>query len=158
MTTILVTDTEIAWDSLQTFDNERSISPTDKVRVVGKKIIAFGGDTDLEEHMVKWIGAGADPLKRPAPRENSEFEMLVIDKNGITLYSTANNGIKVSAPLGIGTGGQLARGAIAYGEITGTKVSALDAVRAAALVDIYTGGTIKTLNIKKALGRKRAVK
>ena len=159
MTTIAVTSTDVAWDSLQTFGDERNISPTEKVRVLkdargSLKIIGVSGDSEHTDALMLWALAGASIEARPGGLE-IEYEVLVIDKNGFTLFSHSNHGVKVSAPFCIGNGGLLARGAIALGEVEKRPVSALNAVKAAAIVDINTGGEIKSLNIKDALKRKR---
>jgi ATP-dependent protease HslVU (ClpYQ) peptidase subunit len=161
MTTIAVTSDEVAWDSMQTLDGDiRSISPTEKVQVIGNKILCFAGNSDDEVRLVEWMKKGAQPSRFPKFDADSDFEAIVIAPGSFKLYSEkVRSGVPVTPPLVLGSGGRLALGALAYMRLTDAPMSAVCAVRAAATVDTFTGGEIKSLRIKDHItskpGRKR---
>lgn len=160
MTTIAITSTEVAWDSMQTLDgNIRSISPTEKVQVIGNRILCFAGNSDDEVRLIEWMEKGAKPSKFPQFDDKSDFEAVVIAPGNFKLYSEkSRSGVPVTPPLVLGSGGSLALGALTHMRLTGAPISAVQAVQAAADVDTFTGGEIKSLQIHETLSRPRRKK
>lgn len=156
MTTVAIVADEIAWDSLQMLNGDvRAATPLDKVRVIGSKILCFAGNSDDEVAIVEWLEKGGKPSRFPKPQPDSDYEAVVISDKGVLLYTdNMTKGVPISTPHCIGSGGAKALGALAYMRLTGVPENAVDAVKAAALVDAYTGGEIKSLRISEVLARK----
>ena len=142
MTTIVITETEIAYDSQVTTSNQRHRCAFEKVQSRGGCIFAFAGDASLFEACMKWYLNGAKPKKAP----KGDWHMAVVTKSNMWWYTyESRNGVKVVAPLTLGSGADFAAGALEHG------ATAREAVAVAAKRDIYTGYDIKVINISEAL-------
>ena len=152
MTTIAVSEFEIAWDSQVTKGNVKASVAVDKVVVVDNKIYACCGDADCCEALPKWHAAGAKTKKIP----EGDWEMLVISERGIKHYTDSMpTGMTSPVPTAIGSGGDFALTALRMGK------SAAEAVSVAIGMDIFSGPPVKVLrfdDVFKAAKRKRAVK
>ena len=65
MTTIAVSETEIAWDSQLTNGNVRHQALTEKVSVIGKTIYGCAGDAGACQHAPEWHAKGARVRSAP---------------------------------------------------------------------------------------------
>lgn len=115
---------------------------------VGETLVEiFGtrGDADLGTAYVDWHSGGRDPDRRPEwPPEAVDgdfFEALHLTRDGKVYWVGGYNfaKVEVSAPMAIGSGGNLARAAMLLGK------SPQEAVAFAAQYDPHTGGKILTL-------------
>ena len=138
MTTIAVTKHEIAWDMMESMGNVKRISATDKVIVINGVIYGVAGDSEMCEHIPHWHAKGAKLKDLP----EGDWEMLVVNDKGLHLYANeAPRGFPISFPFAIGSGGKFALVHLSNG------MSAIDAVKKAAELDIYTGAPFKSLNL-----------
>lgn len=159
MTTIVLTETEIAYDSWQVFDGvERNVSPTDKVRCPRPGVImAFAGDTDDEARLFNWLAAGGHEEDKPLfEKDKSDFVMVVITKKAgktVAHYYCEQGmaGTPISLPYCLGSGAHYARGALNFASRKKLKISAKEAVEAAADSDVNTGGEIKSAKVEALL-------
>jgi hypothetical protein len=146
MTTIAVTEDEIAWDSQATAGWTRSQVPFEKVTVVGRKIIGCSGDVSSIERLPKWIAGGANPKKAP----DGEWRCIVISATSCRIYSDDDlHGELSMLPAAIGSGQDFALGALFAGK------SAQEAVEIAARLDVMTGGEIKSLPLNTVFKRRK---
>jgi hypothetical protein len=146
--TVVATDGKtIAADSLTTFGYERSGQPAQKIVCKGGKIYAYAGVTCLFPVLIDWHLKGADPGSMPKMGDE-EWSMLVIDRDGMNLYSSAPYPLKVAAPFAIGNAANFALGALALG------VSSKAAVEVAIKLSTVCGGEIQVIDISEALGLK----
>ena len=106
MTTIAVSETEIAWDSQLTNGNVRHQALTEKVSVIGKTIYGCAGDAGACQHAPEWHAKGA--RVRSAPK--GEWTMLVVTRRGLRVYdensgqwAVVSNNIAVAAGSGMKT-------------------------------------------------------
>ena len=161
MTTIIITDREIAWDSQVTDETGEKLSyhRFDKVVVEGGRIFAFAGDTDLFEPVRKAIRRGLKPDKFPALPDHGEFTIIEISRAGMKEYTEAQKfGCAVIPPICIGTGARYARGAIEFATRRGVAFTASEIIEISKNCDSYTGGPVNTLNIEDALQKAESMK
>jgi ATP-dependent protease HslVU (ClpYQ) peptidase subunit len=146
MTTIAFDRTHIAWDSQGTLGNEKVGYPLQKVWTVGKVIYGFAGDYAYADPVVQWHAKGARP-RSAADITGGSWEMLVISAKGANLYTNETLfRTPLNEPFAIGSGSHFARGALL------AKVPAYQAVRIAAICDVYTGGEINSLAFSEVFG------
>lgn len=161
MTTIVITQEVIAWDSQVTTGDERGISATEKVRLVRPGVIlAFAGDLADHASLEAWLHEyGHDHRSFPRARRHASFEAAVITKDGFFTYDERcdGHGVKVNTPICLGSGGAYARSLLAANAELRLrrKITVLEAVRVAGTLDVNTGPPYKVLNIAKELARKR---
>ena len=170
MTTIVITEDEIAWDTQISVGNVRVYaSGLPKVIVKGGKTYASAGDSDAGERLPDWERAGADPETAPG----GDWELVVVSlykgKPRARVYGHGsggdNTGQNLSGhwlpfPLVLGTGGDYALGALKLGQVQRRHVSATIACKVGALIDINSGGEIQSMLILETLqkaARKRKV-
>jgi len=146
MTTIAVTDTDIAADGMSFLGEVRHRSDCKKLLVLNGAIYALAGAGALREPLIKWHQDGADPKKIPECKDNGGWTLLVVKLDGLTIFSSdVPFPTKVIPPFAMGSGESFAYGAMEVG------ANAVDAVRAAAARDPYTGGEINYLIISETL-------
>lgn len=150
----MITETEIAWDGIQIFGGvERNVSPTDKVRCPRPGVImACAGNVDDEVRLFKWLAGGGRDADKPVFGDKSDFVMVVVTTDGATHYSEQGMaGTPISLPYCIGSGSAYAQGALNHCKRKKLKISAKEAVEAAADSDVNTGGEIKSATIAELL-------
>ena len=146
MTTIVVTETEIAYDSQVTTSNQRHRCAFEKVQARKGRIYAFAGDASLFEACMGWYERGAKPKKAP----KGDWHLAVVTARGMWWYTyESRHGVKVAAPLTLGSGADFAAGALEHG------ATAREAVAVAAKRDIYTGYEINVINIRESLAAQK---
>jgi hypothetical protein len=148
MTTIAITDTHVAADSRST-DNDCVINwEGRKTFARAGRIFAHAGAAALLEPLAKWIEGGAAPAERPElGREDVGWTLIVIDREGVSLYTSEfPYPCKIKPPYTIGSGGPVAMGALLAG------ATAEQAARIACKVDVHSGEPIQVIDIQQALG------
>lgn len=158
MTTVVICNDCVAWDSRITTSNEHSVTAFDKVEIVDDKIVCFAGDASMREPMLRWVKKGCPSREHPRGRS---YEVIVIHgdpKKPIYDWFTQAQrfATPISTPVMLGTGATLARGAVQVLKNTNLvepENFAMLALRAAADVDVYTGEPFKQLCISATLAR-----
>lgn len=146
MTTIAVTKTEIAWDMMETMGNVKRTSVTDKVIVINGVIYGVAGDSEMCEHIPRWHAKGGKLKDIP----EGDWEMLVVNDKGLHLYANeAPRGFPISFPFAIGSGSKFALVHLMNG------VSALESVKRAADLDVYSGPPFKHMSLATAIKPKK---
>lgn len=163
MTTIVITQTDIAWDSQMTMGNERGLSATEKVELVYPGVIlAFSGDLADKPMLEQWLREyGHSPEHYPKHRRRgSEFGAVLITRKGFFEYDedTSPYGVVVNPPICLGSGAPYARSLLEANRVLRMhrKFSALDCLIVAGKLDINTGAPYKTLNLYKTLYPRKA--
>lgn len=163
MTTIVITQTDIAWDSQMTVGNERGVSATEKVELVFPGVIlAFSGDLADKPTLEQWLREhGHDPEHYPKHRRrNSDFSAVIITRKGFFEYDedTSSFGVPINPPYCLGSGADYARSLLEANKEfrLRRKFSAVECVRIAGKLDVNTGGPYKTMNLYKALYPRKA--
>lgn len=132
-----------------TFGPERGQRPLKKIIVECGRIYAAVGIAILPA-LVAWHRADADPYKLPVIRESDRWELMVIDRSGISIYwDSSPYPQQVDPPFGIGSGSDYAVGAMDFG------ASPAEAVRIAIRRSINCGGDVQVVSIAEALGQIR---
>ena len=153
MTTIAISDGFIVADGLRTWGSEIRGRAHKKIRVVGSLIYAFTGLVPMQEPMIEWHRAGADPTKLPhgaADDKHGGWTLIVIDKDGIGKYTDGCPYLeRFDPPIAFGAGQDYAIGAMLVG------ASAQHAVEAVASLCNHTGGEIQVVDIASVLGAAR---
>jgi ATP-dependent protease HslVU (ClpYQ) peptidase subunit len=145
MTTIAVKDGVVAADSLMTFGHERSLLPVWKILATDAFVYAASGIAILDA-LARWHEDGHDPRQLPVVAAGEKWSLLVMDEGAIWLYgSEAPYPQPVQAPFSLGTGGELALGAMLAG------ASAVEAVEIACRVSTSSGLPVYSVNIAEAL-------
>lgn len=146
MTTIAISATHIAYDSQLTSGFTKHVCALEKVQPRYGKIFAFAGDVQMFKPAMKWVRDGAPPKKVPP----GSWEMIVCGKKGFRYYADYTPyGVDVVPPVALGSGTELAIGAMQHG------ATPFKAVKAAAKRDCFTGFDIKGLGIKETLRKER---
>lgn len=158
MTTVVITQTDIAWDSQMTMGNERGVSATEKVELVHPGVIlAFSGDLADKPMLEQWLREhGHDPVFYPRQRRrHSEFEAVIITRKGFFSYDedSSSHGVPINPPYCLGSGAVYARSLLESNKVfrLRKKFSAVECVRLAGELDVNTGAPYKTMNLYKAL-------
>lgn len=154
MTTIAITETEIAADGLRTVGSEVRGLNHRKIIVRNGTIYAFTGVAPIFDVMVEWHQKGAKVEELPKGAEKDDdrngWTLIAIDHTGIGKYSSGCPYIeRFDPPVAFGAGQDYALGAMVAG------ASASQAVEIACKVDVWSGGTIQVVNIAEALGVQR---
>jgi len=144
MTTICYRDGVLAADSL-VMDREISIGTAMKFLVLADNSVVAAAGILTDNHLFfEWAEAGFDPDKKPELSESFEGVHIGLDEQ-VTRY------VKCLAPeyfqaeyFAIGTGFELALGAMAVG------ATAEEACEAACKHDTASGGPVRTYSIKVA--------
>lgn len=148
MTTIVITDTEIAWDSQLTTDTQR-LGQCDKVWTYDGKIYCGAGTYAAVHEVINRLRGGYDLHDETLSKE--DWEVVVIDKPGsVMLYADrCPYPIPHPVPMTMGSGAHYARGALAAGK------SALEALLIASQFDIHTGGPFRCEQIADFLKKSK---
>ena len=149
MTTIAYDGITLAADSQITWGNIRMPRPSCKIHIISPTRVAASSGPSAEcFKLVEWLRAGAQPTDTLKLTDNPL--LLICDSSG-EVWTLDNDLVLLpdEAPATIGSGADIARGAMHAG------ATALEAVRIAARVDISTSEPIYTfdwlsLKIRKA--------
>lgn len=158
MTTIATDGMTIAADSRLVVDDDIVTDTHTKLRVIkaSRRIYGFAGVTALFGPFVDWFEAGHDIEKLPKNFDR-EWTLIVVQpaleaegrtatKAEIIVASRAMPWpAPIAAPWAWGSGGYYAIGAMAHG------ATPAEAVRAAAKVNLATGGPVHVLSIAHEL-------
>jgi hypothetical protein len=88
MTTIAITETEIAADGLRLFTDLIAGTKHQKIVVTDDAVYAFTGSVPAMAPMIEWHKAGADPDKLPPNLGNEWGTLIVINQaDGIHKYT-----------------------------------------------------------------------
>lgn len=145
MTTIAYRDGFIAADTQLTYGAIRN-GFREKLAVTKNYIVALAGPSWLRKALESWAQEGCpdDAIPCVLTENESEFEALFIDPNGEAFLYDNGYLVPVAADYtAIGSGGQIALGAMAHPE---SPASARQAVMAASVHDKNTGGNIQSLH------------
>ena len=142
MTTIATDGKSVAADGLGTVNNLVVERAGEKVRKLRDgSLLGVAGDAFALDQIADWLEAGAVPADRP---EGLKVDVLLIRPGGSALM--CGNSLRLTAcdlPYAIGSGGDLAMGAMAAGK------SPAEAVEIAARYDINTGGRVRTYRVPR---------
>lgn len=113
--------TTILWDGNEVASDSRSISAgiidsgvTRKIFRNKNVIYAIAGDYAQSLAVMRWMSEGRDPLTEPV-YETPEYELLMVRKGTGYVFSGELEGYKVSPPVALGTGREVALGAFVGG-------------------------------------------
>jgi len=137
--------TTIVWDGKQLASDSRSISGGTIDSGVCKKIFkdktatwALAGDYAQSLAVMKWISEGRDPAEEPT-FSIPEYEILMVRNGTGYVFSGETHGCEHNPPVALGTGRELALGALAGG----AKLK--DAVEAACSLDPNSAPPVKVV-------------
>jgi len=115
-----------------------------KIKKFKDSIGGFAGDLESGVLFFSWMERGEpdDPAQKPT-LEDDDFIALVLRKSGVYWYGSKliPGGIPSGTPAAIGSGGDVAMGAMLAGK------DPANAVRLACRVDSNSGGKIRTLKL-----------
>ena len=115
-----------------------------KIKKLKECVAGFAGDVESGVLFFMWIERGEpdDPAQKP-PLEDDDFIGIVMRKGGVYWYGAKliPGGIPCGTPAAIGSGGDLAMGAMLAGK------NPTEAVRLACRVDSRSGGKVRTLKL-----------
>lgn len=156
MTTIAYDGYDLAADSQITSGTEKvtGVQKIFEINYEGKKCwVAFSGTTKLFKDVMLWTKRGCP---KPEPKLNGEVDGILIDcENRVMILVDDGEGNvswdEWSYPVAIGSGGQIALGAMLAGK------SAKQAVIIASKVDTLTGGPVSVVNINKRKSRTKSL-
>ena len=140
MTTVAYKSGVLAFDS-QVTDRNRVVGHMVKGRKIGGLLIGGAGNLALVTRFIDWIVTGASGYPPPMAGPNDAAGEGLIVMPCSLLITVAPSGLDhMRSPFhAIGSGADIAIGAMAQG------ATAEQAVRIAAALDVYTGGTITAL-------------
>ena len=139
MTTVCSDGKTIAADSRMTFGDKVATDRRIKLYHLGDGIAGFSGHGD---EILMYLEALAKGEKPPSA---NNINGLKLTNKGLFLMNGPNCiWTRIKAPFAIGTGGDVAMGAMLAG------ASSAKAIKLAAKVDVFTGGTIRSFS-KKAI-------
>lgn len=151
MTTIAYDGKTLATDSVSFLgDSLRIGCNANKLVVERGCAFAFAGNRVLGEPWMDWFFRGADPEKRPSGVRESDddLDMWVWSDGQLFQYtSTMPYPWVVPIPFAMGSGGDFAMGAFRFGEVSGTPVSAEQAVLTAIACDPFSGGPVQVIDL-----------
>lgn len=103
------------------------------------KILGISGDMVLGAHLIEWYTSGADKEKYPG---SPDTNMYVASKDGLAYYHVYSTPERIlDFPAAIGSGAEIALMAMRCG------LSALDAIKKASEMDVFTGSTVESLSL-----------
>ena len=150
MSTIVITETEMACDGMGTTSWDRVETLTSKKIIqVGNVLYGFTGNAGLKQAIVDWHSkGGAVPANCPKHNDDdAKWTLVVVTREGAGVYtSTVPYWLPIDIPYGIGSGGDYALAAVLAG------ADARRAVEIASRLNTNTGGEIQVVNIAEALG------
>lgn len=141
MTTLATDGTEMAADGLVCAGNLVSATDCPKIeRLSDGRIVGAAGDLISAEAFRRWMRDGQGEL----PLLDEEFEGVVADGSShVVVYDFRCRPLRLPTPYAAGSGRELAMGAMLAGK------SPTEAVEIACTRDVYSGGSIITLNVGK---------
>jgi hypothetical protein len=147
MTTIAITETEIAADGLRLFTDLIAGTKHQKIVVTDDAVYAFTGSVPAMAPMIEWHKAGADPDKLPPNLGNEWGTLIVINQaDGIHKYTHSCLYKEWFAPpIAFGAGADYALGAIWHG------ASAREAIELICEHTNHTGGEVMSVDIRRFL-------
>lgn len=110
-------------------------------RLPDGSLLGCAGDSVDVEAFVKWLASGG---KRPKPSD--KFSALHLTQDGLFYYSETGDGIPCDPPFAIGSGCEVAMGAMDAG------ATPQEAVELASERDPFTGGKIVCLELEAPPG------
>jgi hypothetical protein len=146
MTTIAFKDSFVAADTALSLSSERRYSSVQKLIWRDDILFAYGGVWALHDAWIKWYLNGADPASYPTCKDQDEgCSQFLVFRDGAVYDFSSNRPYPqtVIGPYAIGTGREYALGAMAHG------ASAGEAVKAAMVWDVYTGGEVQVSHIRQ---------
>lgn len=138
MTTIAYRDGVLAADTLVAYTTYTN-GYTDKIAYCGGHLVALAGAAFLRVPLEEWVTAGCNDADVPDVLlvHKDKFQALIVDEQGRCWEFDHGFLVQVKAQYtAIGSGGQMAMGAMAFG------ASAVEAVHAACQHDKNSGGGI----------------
>lgn len=147
MTTIAATRTEIAADTLVTFDGQ-GVARIEKLRRIGDAIAGAAGNAGDCTRLLDWAAGGFSEKGRPdfsCPHgDDDEAILLILSPRGLFLMSASDPHPErlTNKFYAVGSGGKLAIGALAMG------ASIKRAMRIAAAHDPYTRGPFTRMSLR----------
>jgi hypothetical protein len=152
MTTIAFDGKTLAADTASFLGNDMRIGYSPKKLIKSHdKVFAFAGNYVLSGPWMKWFLDGRDPEKKPGGVRESDddLDMWVWADGKLHQYtSTMPYPWQVPAPFAMGSGGDFAMGAFRFGELSGTPVSAEQAVLTAIACDPFSGGPVQIIDLE----------
>lgn len=152
MTTIVTDGRIIAADSLATAGNTKVMYAKDKIMVGGSDrggpaVFAVSGHAAMLPPLARWVERGMLDEPPKATGENSEWNLLIIDRGGARrIESGVPHPFEVSFPHAMGSGRDFALAAMDAG------ASPERAVEIAISRDVWSGGEIQVVDICRELG------
>jgi len=144
MTTIAWTGEEVAADTRGTVGQLVQQSPT--IKLIKRKgvIYCLTGDFAQCLAVVDWLSSGADIEEAPAFIDEPGFDILAIE-NSVTgnIFSNSYHPYPVEPPVTLGTGHEIALGAIMAG------ATAYEAVEYACRLDMNSGLPVQKMKVRK---------
>ena len=138
MTVIAFREGVLAADSLITGGGTR-LGYASKIRKIGPVLAAASGSWPQALSFLDWFSGGMDG---DPPEVDEKAEGLLIYDGRLVTWSDKGWDHIVAPFYAIGCGAAEARGAMAAG------ASAVEAVKAACLVDVHCGGHVDTLTVR----------
>lgn len=133
-TTIAFDGKEMAADSQMTVGSWMMFTPEKLTRIDGDVIGCAGNCEEIVKFKI-WYR----DRTRPFPKMKGSFEAICWTKDGLMRYTTSGVPIKFNPPYALGSGSDIAMGAMKAG------VGARRAVEIATETDIYSGGHVFTM-------------
>ncbi len=143
MTTIAYRDGILASDSLGTANGLRDSILCTKIFRIGPCLVAGAGSAAKILKFVDWVKNGLDPETLPFTHEDDANGMLVTPAGKIIMWSEQGPWPVESPFYALGSGYQIAMGAMEMG------ATAAEAVEAAIKWDTGSGGPVRTLAITR---------
>ena len=148
MTTIAWDGKTVAADSLSTFDSRIGYVDVIKIRTRGPFVFALAGRHCLFEALMCWVEAGAIAAELPVgcnDEAKNDWALLVFERKRARLFTAlCPYATVIEAPFAMGSGGDYAMGAM-----RGCDQSAREAVRAAMMCDVWSGGSVNAIDLAK---------
>lgn len=148
MTTIAISNAEIAADTHSFVDGIRNNVNKQKIRTQGGYIYALAGSAQVFDAAIQWHLNGAKPEDVP---KYGDWNLIIITAEGTFFCSQDMPFLgRLELPQAFGSGGAYALGALDYG------ASARDAVKTAMVRDPLTGGDIQVVRFADVFVKDRA--
>jgi ATP-dependent protease HslVU (ClpYQ) peptidase subunit len=148
MTTVVATRDRIVCDSQVT--HGQTTYHTSKVESYRGALIGVAGPNEQLGQFLRWYKGGRKPGKTPLITD-PEFDVIVLDKNGLHIYTSSFVPDNISDPhYAIGSGSYAALAAMLCGK------SAEEAVAIACQIDSNTGPPVQTFLLADVAQPKRS--
>lgn len=147
MTTVAIRQGVMAADSCETYESDGGghyVGQCRKLFRKGDAILATFGESTAGMVFVDWYGTNKKAPRDTFLNADSEFGVVVLTPDGVFLYDKWCRAERLEGEFfAFGTGAKVALGAMHAG------ASAAEAVRIAALVDLYTRGPVITETVEE---------